>query len=607
MRVWFSVTTYYLGITISLFMAVLLAANAHASDDIKLNITATPDHLPPGSAFRLTVTVEGEGLENPPEPALPPLNDFEIVGQSTSRRVSMTGLSMSVSRSVTYQVLAQKEGTFEIPPIILEYKGKKYSSEPITITVDTNAPKPKGPTTARRRTPAFPDLGGLFDDDFFRAPQKMIDKNDLFVTMNVDKDNVVQYEQVIATFSFLRAVDIWNNPKYTRSKFEGFWVEDLPFENGQNERTSQKTINGKRYLVTQIRYALFPISTGPLLINPAELSVSFSPLSGPVTLTTLPVIVNVKPFPQEGKPDGFSGATLSGMNVSAKPDRDQVKVNESVTVRLTIKGKGYTKQAKPPIKPVIDGTETFDPQVNDTVEKTGGEIVSTRTIDYLMIPREEGNVVVEPFNIATYDTVKDEYIIAKTDPVKINVEGQAGSSDENVSARRTVTIKDQGPRYIKPDSKHLEQWGKPLHQSFWALIILVIPLLIMALAIFWSNKRSKLLTDIGYARSVSARKQAVARLNKAGATEDPVQFYTALDMAVRGYLADKWGINAPAVTTQEVSRRLSNSDNGLKTGFIELLSAVEHARYARAEYEDMKSYIRKANDLIDAMERREKS
>ena len=295
-------------IVVTLTIAQTVPALA-AGDGIKLSAAVDSKLVQPGAAFRFTITVEGKGVHSLPEPNLPRLKSLRIVGKSTSQQISMSGMSVTVTKSISYQLVAPSEGKHTIPPVSLEYNGKTYRTKPITITADPYAPPPRGPRTARRR----PGFGGLFDNDLLPGHARRIGKDDLMVKMEVDKTSVVPNEQVTATFLFYRTVDLWENPNYTKPRFEGFWVEDAPFENGKGEKVTRETINAKQYVVTRVRYALFPLAEGKLVVDPATIVVSTGPWAQRSQLATKPVEITVSPIPEEGKPAGYSGLVMSGV------------------------------------------------------------------------------------------------------------------------------------------------------------------------------------------------------------------------------------------------------------------------------------------------------
>ncbi len=585
-------------------IACLAFATAAYAGDITFTAKASPDHIRPGDMFRLVVTIEGDGARSVPTPELPALDDFEIVGQSTSQQVRMSGFDVVVKKSVTYQVVASKEGTFEIPAITLKHNGKTYTTKPITIRVDALAPAPKNRKPAQRRQRSlFPGFGGLFDTNPPFTHSGTINEDDLIVTMEVDKDNVVPYEQVTATFTFLRAVDLWERPNLSEPKFEGFWVEDLPFENGEREKYASVRKNGKLYRVTKMQYGLIPISTGELTIDPASLVVSVGPWAEKIRLRTKPLKISVRPFPKTGKPDKFSNI-VGKFNITAAVEPSSVKVNESLMFRVTIDGAGYLKPVNAPPKPVVEGFEVYDPKITDNIETVGKVIHSRRTIEYLMIPREPGDKTIGQVKTNAFDPDPGEYVELTTSPVKVKVAPASGApSVASSNGRKAISRINPGIRYIKPDHDTLDDWSEPIHRKWWMWIALLFPLALVGAGTALAKRKRKLMTDKGYARYVYAAKTARAKLDQAKNISDPGDFYTMIDQAVRGYLADKWNLSAPSINRDVARSRFKETGGETLRDFEELFDAVELARYAPVTPSDMEQHLLKARELIDTMEK----
>ncbi|MDH4184803.1 MAG: BatD family protein, partial [Nitrospinota bacterium] len=102
--------------TLPLFLALapvcllLAPGRAFAASDIKVSAAASAQTVPPGALFQYTVTVEGAGLTSLPEPTKPDFGAMKAVGQSSSQSVSIVNMSMKISKTITYQLIAPDEG-----------------------------------------------------------------------------------------------------------------------------------------------------------------------------------------------------------------------------------------------------------------------------------------------------------------------------------------------------------------------------------------------------------------------------------------------------------------------------------------------------------------
>jgi len=81
------------------------------------------------------------------------------------------------------------------------------------------------------------------------------EENAIFVRAIVDKAEAYLGQQVTLRYRFYQRVDfnVLDSHLVTPPSTQGFWKEDLP-----PQRTSNETIDGRRYRVTELVYALFP-------------------------------------------------------------------------------------------------------------------------------------------------------------------------------------------------------------------------------------------------------------------------------------------------------------------------------------------------------------
>lgn len=578
----------------------LFTTRAGSTEAISIGFSASAETLPPGADFTLSITVEGSGLTSLPEPGRPDFGPIEVTGQSSAQSVSIVNLSMKISKTITYHAVAPGKGVYTIPPVSVTYDGKTYNSKPVTITVDPAASSPSPPRRASG--------DGFFGDPSGSAPfnhpgARKTEADDLLVEMEVDKTKLWAGQQALAMFSFWRSVDLWEKPNYQKPKFEGFWVEEIPFENGKAEKATIESRNGKQYAVSRIKYAIVPLAPGKLTVDPAVVTVSLDPWTRARRLFTKPVEIAVSPLPEEGKPAEFSGMVAISPRLSLKAGSQSVQVDGSISLTLHIEGYGYLKPAAPPPGPKGDWFDSFDPKVSDEVEKSGGGLFSKRTVEYPIIARREGNWKLPPIVAAWFDPSAGKY--AKTslnlEPVTVT-RGNAPRPAATAGGADSASFPDK-PRYIKPDRVELPDYGAQLHQLPWIWLILGGPIPALLLAWVYRTRRNRLDSDAALKRRLNAAKTAQGKLDEAAAHGQPAAFFAALDLALRGYLADKFNRPAPSITRETAGELLKEHAPRLTEGFGELFSAVEMARYAQPAPERMKLSLEKARELISAMER----
>ena len=169
------------------------------------------------------------------EPQLPEVPEFRIQPRGSSSQVRIVNGQMSSTVEYNYLLYPKKTGSFTIGPFYLKDRGRRIESNTIRISVQ----KASAADTASK---------------------------DVFVVAEVDNDRPYVYEQVIYTFKFCRAVKVANASLTEAPSFDGFIKQELG-----KEKEYQKVINGRQFIVTEIKQALFPTKTGVLEITPSTL------------------------------------------------------------------------------------------------------------------------------------------------------------------------------------------------------------------------------------------------------------------------------------------------------------------------------------------------
>lgn len=127
------------------------AATAWAQDislSAKVDKTATEVRRP----VTLTITVSGDltGLSVLP-PVLP--EGIVVAGRSQATNFALRAGMMEQSMTMTYVLIPQQLGTFQLGPFAFRHRGRLYQTEPIELTVKKSVlPPSRSPFPAERYT-----------------------------------------------------------------------------------------------------------------------------------------------------------------------------------------------------------------------------------------------------------------------------------------------------------------------------------------------------------------------------------------------------------------------------------------------------------------------
>jgi hypothetical protein len=587
---------------ISILFLLLIIGNSYA---ITLTASVDKQEVALGEQITLRVNVVSQS-GSVSDPTLPDLSAFEVYSAGRSQNIAINNGVMAASLNITYILVPKKPGDFIIGPLVLRDQTGMSSTEPIKIKV-----KPQ--QSSGSVTPTQP---GQAPAKNIQSPQK---GGDFFIDQVVDKSNPYVGEQVTLTFRFYQALNLWGQPTLEWPKYSGFTIEDL-----QPNARYYQVVNGRRYLVTEIKRALFPISAGKVKIDSPELTIkpddfgmAFDPFSffdrdmrdlfkrgEPKVLTTDPVYLNVRPLPDAGRPTDFDGA-VGNYAIRMSIDKDSVGVDEPITMNVVLSGTGNIRSL-PALKfPELSDFRIYDSGSTESVSNTGAQISGAKTYEQAVIPKTSGIFTIPPLAFSYFDAASGQYKTLSTKAQKITATGE-GLADVGGAPKNIIGSGKLSLGYIITDfpKKHSQF---DLAGSFWFWLLQAIPLGGLVAAVVYRIKLQKMLGDQGYARRAGAGKRLKSIFKTAVALKakgDIAGFYAALYDAVLGYVADRLNLSKAGMTLDELRENASIPDE-IKTEIVAFLESCQTARFAPRGLESnhAENLLSQAGDLIVRLER----
>lgn len=595
---------------ISIIAFALLALTATAQE---LTVRA-PGRVEAGRRFeiRYEVNDRASGFRSPSFGGL-----TVLAGPMSSSQQSMSVINGQVSRSVstgfTYIVQADKEGSYSVGSASCNVDGKTVSCGGFTIKAEKGSPQ--------QQQRGYSQNQGYGQSNAYQSQQRAsqpaqssnIDNHQLFASASISKNNPYQGEQVIITYKIYTQVSL---SQYQIDKLpgnKGFWSEDLTKDDG-NVHTYEETVNGRRYMVAEIRRgALFAQESGNLSIEPLDLDVLAlvqrqrqrtgtifdlfdDPFFNPTQavekhLRTNRINVHVKPLPSA--PNGFSGA-VGSFNVKADVDTREVKANEAITYRLTISGNGNLMLIDAPQIDFPKVFEVYDPQVNDHINRSNSGVSGSRTFEWVLIPREKGKYEIPAFNFVYFDAKAGKYITERVEAIPVNILKGDPSAMKNVTSNKSdVKVLNSDINYIQTA---LPNFSKKGSTSWWFWVLLVLILCATAAAIILGRRKQAQQQDIAGMRLRRATKEARRRLKKAATylfTNDDNRFYEEIYKAIWGCLADKYNIELSRLSSDTVRECLIEKQvpEQQQNRIMKTLQDVDFARFAPGDATAKKQQI----------------
>ncbi len=592
-------------------LILILLASALISQAQELTVRA-PGQVEIGRRFeiRYEISARANDFHGPSFKGLSVLS-----GPNGSLQTGMSIINGQVSHSVTsgftYIVLADVEGTFNIGSASCAVDGKRVTCPGFTIKVVKGSGQPQQ-SSNQGYSQAY---GQSRQSSAQPAQSSNIDSRSLFARASISNSNPYQGEQVILTYKIYTQVSL---SQYQIDKLpgnKGFWSEDLT-KNG-NVKQYEETVDGRRYMVAEIRRgALFAQESGKLTIEPLDLDVLAlvqrqrqrtgslwdlfdDPFFNPTQavekhLRTNSINVNVKPLP--ASPDGFSGA-VGSFDVKGEVDTREVKANEAITYRLTVSGNGNLMLIEAPEIDFPKVFEVYDPQINDKLNHTNSGISGSRTFEWVLIPRNQGNYEIPSVKFVFFDSNTKKYVTKTVDAIPVRIHKGDPNSMKNVTSNKSdVKLLNSDINYIQNRTQSFSQRDKKDAPKVWFFILLFLIIAATIGLILYGRHRQAQQQDIAGMRLRRATKEARKRLKKAAAhlyDNNDNLFYEEIYKAIWGCLADKYNIELSQLSSDTVRECLVDKQvpEEQQQRIMHTLQDVDFARFAPGDATAKKQQI----------------
>jgi MYXO-CTERM domain-containing protein len=573
---------------------VLLSPIAHAQSTTEVTAEVDKTELAVGEILNLAVTIVGP--PNPREPDLPDVDGLELTAPpSTFRETSIRNGTIRSRVSYHYRLVATKEGKVTVGPLNVTISGQAYETDPIQVTIlrglgeATTAPD----QTQAQQSEPDPDSAGPTGSER------------IFVEAFVDDENPYLGQQITYTFRFYRrsafpAFGRFGQPRYQAPDFGGFW-------NNQETKQNQldETIGFNRYTVVELQTVLFPSVVGPTTIEQAMLTIPGDGFDSPTRLAADPIIMNVRPLPPSA-PGQFTGA-VGKFELDAKVNDTTGKVNEPLTLTVTVLGEGNIETLPDPAWPDFEDWRVFESQARTASRVVDGKLTGNRTYESILVPEKAGALVIPEIGYSYFNPETGEYMAAITDPIAMSIAEADGSfplppllSD----GRGTVERTGSDIRHIKPVPSALGRPGTALtsNVTYWAAWGL--PLFALAGAVAWQRRRTLIEGDNPAIRRRNARLDAQATLTKARQSGENPQ--AIVGQVLISYISALLRSPVVGLTNEALASKLLavgvNSD--LVQQVEDALRAGDMAKYAPVKSDSSTdyAYLTQAEQLVSDLD-----
>lgn len=543
----------------------------------KFTISADVREAVLNTPFELVVTLEGAECQRFTPPSF---KGFRTAGGAAeSRGVTIIQGRASVRQSWSYTLEPLHPGSYTLGPATALVNGKTISSNSLSLTVLASS----GTT---KNLPAPPPGSG----------------DEVFIVGDVSPETAYPGQQLTWRLILYTRVAIEGADLISMPDFDGFYSKE---KRSFDPRTEYRNFRGKKYAVKILHEErIFPQQSGELTIGSAQIraGIEQSGTQGflfgpkPVTLSTRPVTITVKPFPQP-EPANFTGAA-GQFSWEVHADTNALSTDDALTIRVSVTGNGDTRRFAAPKFSVPPDCEIFEPRIVSEKEmETEQELTFTKELEYVVLPKEPGEQEITPA-LSYFNPDSNRYCTLSTLPVRFSVvagknyHAKPDTVLAPVETASQTSLLDSIRLYIRPE-----------------YLFGVLGALALGLGLFFLLRKRKQHPGLQPAPATpapGARQHLLqaARLLREGRHD---LFYGALLKSLQTFISDKLKIPTAQVNHAFVQNKLiERGATPIRAqAFVSLWLACEQAVYATRpdDIPGMEANLHSAEFLLQEMEK----
>ncbi|MBN7797988.1 BatD family protein [Parahaliea mediterranea] len=358
------------GRTMVFAMALLTLFSAGARAALEASVDRR--QIAMGDTLRLVIETTGD--EELADIDLEPLKrDFDILQRSSASSVQIVNGQRSHTKQLVVDLSPLRQGALRIPPLA---SGGERSN---AVTVEVGPP---------------PELPGGDQQVLFEA--------------EVDREAVYVQGQVLLTLRIQQAINL-DARSVSELRLDNAFVKPL------EQNSFQRTVDGRPWLVHEIRYAIFPESSGTLEIPPQTFSAResiarrslFDRGNGRlVRRVTEPLRIEVLQQPA-AYPDGATWLPATSLAIEEQwsTPPEQLRAGQSATRTIRVTGSGLQGAQLPPVLfPATPGLKYYpdQPQISESESSSG--LVGQRVDSAALVPTSAGTYRIPEVRIPWWDT-----------------------------------------------------------------------------------------------------------------------------------------------------------------------------------------------------------
>jgi hypothetical protein len=555
----------------------------------------------------------------------PNLSDFNIIS-GPNQEQSMNNINgvVSQSLSVIYILEPKKKGIYTIAGGSAVVDGQTLKSNSVKLNITGGASKSNQPNNNNSPFAGLRDLFDepkpekQFDDYILRNGETVPDKvsKNMQLRLQTDKTSCFVGEPILATYKLYTRLKSESSLEKNPS-FNGFSVVDMLQQVDQSTYTHEN-LNGREYNVYVIRKAqLYPLQAGAAELELATLDnkivfVKAEPgnsnysntFTENVSISSKPLVVNVKPLPEAGKPASFDGA-VGNFEIESSVEKNKFSTDETGLLRINISGSGNMQLLTAPEIPWPKGFDAFETKNFDNTNMATIPISGSKTFEIPFAVSDAGEYKIPAITFSFFNPATSSYKTVLSKPIAITVLKGSGKPISRVVAKTEA----------KKSSSALSNF----FANRWLVILAIAGLMFIGIFVWLKKDKKKIIKETVVQKPVVVETKLaeenisailVSNKNYLEKTEtclqkyDCVDFYSLLNTELKHFIAERFNAQGEVINSKTLVNILEHAgvDNNISLQAQSLFQDIEWQLYTPFERsEKLNETYAKAQTIIQVL------
>lgn len=571
-----------------LFLVLVNVSLAQTRLEVKMSKTT----LKVGESVQLSFVFNAVGDDFIP----PKINGFQVNGPMVSQSENIINGAYSGNQQFAYVIQAIRPGKFTIPSAMVEFKGRIFKSQPVIVTVLNQNIKGEKQT----------------NEDSYVSKNNVGKSAPVFIEAEISKTNVYINEPIEVSYR------VYLNPKFKIEKenkinfpkYNNFWsqTEDL-----RDNHWEQVAVNGRIYYTKLFRRTvLYPQKTGNLLIDPLSLDFNIAYPTGELdffndpqyetarrVIATPSKTIVVKPLPEKGKPENFTGA-VGVFEFNVVVDKLESKTGEAIQIDFVVKGTGNLKLFELPKPNLPADFEIFEPTHKEDIEENIRGMSGSISDSYTVIPQNKGKFLVKPQQFSYFDIQSKSYKTISSDEINLTI-AQGDKHISQLQKNKTASPKTILPIFTEANFVTLN--SSTFFNSVWFYLLLGLPILTALFLLVYKRKINE--KEEKEHTKVLNNKKPITPLswqNLEQKSTDKEVFYAEIEQELKAFITTYFHID-PTLSNETLREQLS--EKGVELSLVvqidKLLQTCEIAKYTPVSDLNKTQDLEQANEIINQL------